>query len=303
MEIIFKDTGKIRFDKWLAFNFPEKSREFFNYNIKSGKILLNNNTVKPSAKLNIGDKIKIKDEVWKEKKIELLPNKKIKLNIVFENEDFIVINKPAGVLVHPVTEKDHNTLVNGLIYLYPEIIGVGEDLLRPGIVHRIDKDTSGLLLIAKNKKSFKSFKNKFKKRKIYKSYLALVFGKLNVKKGVINTPITRSKSKFNRRKISNTNEGKEAITEYEVIREYKDASLLKVSIKTGRTHQIRVHFASLSNFVLGDKEYGSNKINNKYGFKRQFLHACEIGFTYKRKKYHFQTELPSDLKKVLKNIP
>lgn len=302
MKIVFKDTGKIRFDKWLAFNFPEKSREFFNDNIKSGKILLNNSKVKPSVKLNIDDQIEIEDEIWEEKKIELLPNKKIKLNIVFENEDFIVVNKPAGVLVHPITEKDDNTLVNGLIYLYPEINSIGEDPLRPGIVHRIDKDTSGLVLITKNAKAFNSFKNKFKKRQVYKSYLALVFGKLNTKKGVINMPITRSKSKFNRRKISKTDEGKEAITEYEVIQEYKDASLLKVSIKTGRTHQIRVHFASLSNFILGDKEYGSKKINNKYGLKRQFLHACEIGFTYKREKYHFQIELPADLKKFLKTM-
>jgi 23S rRNA pseudouridine1911/1915/1917 synthase len=231
-----------------------------------------------------------------------LPNKKIKLNIVFENDDFIVVNKPAGILVHPVTEKDKNTLANGLIYLYPEMHKVGEDPLRPGIVHRIDKDTSGLVLITKNEKSFKSFKGKFKKRQINKIYLALVFGKLSAKKGTINTSITRSKSKFNRRKISKTDEGKEAITEYEIIKEYQETSLLKVSIKTGRTHQIRVHFASLSNFIIGDKEYGSKKINSKYGLKRQFLHACELGFTYKRKKYRFEIDLPLDLKKALKTV-
>jgi len=302
MKIVFKDTGKIRFDKWLAYSFPEKSREFFNDNIKSGKILLNDEIVKPSIKLAIDDKITIPDELWEEKKIELLPNKKIKLNIVFENDDFIVINKPAGILVHPVTEKDHDTLVNGLIYTYPEIDKVGEDPLRPGVVHRIDKDTSGLVLITKNEKAFKDFKNKFKKRQINKFYLALVFGKLNAKKGIINTSITRSKSKFNRRKISKTDEGKEAITEYEVIKEYQETSLLRVSIKTGRTHQIRVHFASLSNFIIGDKEYGSKKINNKYGAKRQFLHACELGFTYKREKYHFEIDLPVDLKKTLKTM-
>ena len=303
MQIIFNETGKIRFDKWLAYKFPEKSREFFNNNIRAGNITLNNLKTKSSVKLKIGDAIEIKDKILEDQKIELIPNKKIKLKVVFENDDFLIIDKPAGLLVHPVTIKDTDTLANVIINKYPEIVGVGEDPLRPGIVHRLDKDTSGLIIIAKNQKTFESFKDKFQKREVHKTYFALVYGKLKNKEGEIDAPIARSKNKFNRRKISlDKDTGKEAITRYEVEKEYKEVTLLKASPQTGRTHQIRVHLASMSNYVIGDNEYGSNKINNKYNIKRQFLHAFEISFTYKKQKYHFESKLPLDLRKVLKEI-
>lgn len=303
MEIIFNETGKIRFDKWLAYKFPEKSREFFNNNIKSGNITLNDVKTKSSVKLKIGDKIIIDDEILNDQAVKIMPNKKIKIKIVFENDDFLIVDKPAGLLVHPVTLKDEDTLANALVNKYPEIVNVGEDPLRPGIVHRLDKDTSGLIIVAKNQKSFKILKDKFQKRQIHKAYYALVYGKLKNKIGEIDAPITRSKSKFNRRKISFDKEmGKEALTRYEVEKEYDDVSLLRAYPETGRTHQIRVHLASMSNFVIGDNEYGSKKINSKYNIARQFLHAFQIDFTYKKTKYHFESKLPADLAKVLKEI-
>lgn len=303
MQIIFNDTGKIRIDKWLAYKLPEKSREFFNKNIRLGKILLNDKIIKSSEKLNIRDKIDILDEILEENKIEIIPNKKIKLKVIFENDDFIIIDKPAGLLVHPVTIDDNETLVNALVYKWPEIKEVGEDPLRPGIVHRLDRDTSGLMIIAKNQKIFNSLKLKFQKHLIQKIYLALVFGKLKEKKGIINMPITRSESKFNRRKVCfGEDKGKEAITQYEVIQEFKNLSLIKAYPKTGRTHQIRVHLASISNFVIGDNEYGSKKINKKYDVNRQFLHSSELIFDLKKHKYHFKSELPLELRKILKRI-
>lgn len=302
MQIVFNDTGKIRLDKWLAYKFPEHSREFFNNNIKKGMILLNNQIVKSAEKLNINDIIYINDLILNPTKINLPPNKKIKLKIVFENDDFAIIDKPAGLLVHPLNAEDTDTLANALINKWPKIKNVGEDPLRPGIVHRLDKDTSGLMIVPKTNSAFKSFKLKFQNHTCQKVYTALVYSHLKSKKGIINSSIAYSKNKFNRRKVAlNPNDGKEAITEYEVVKEFKNATLIKARPKTGRTHQIRVHFASISNFVIGDREYGSSKINTRYGLDRQFLHAGELSFTYKRVKYHFVSKLPSDLQKILSN--
>lgn len=303
MQIIFNDTGKIRIDKWLAYKFPEKSREFFNKNIRLGKILLNDKIIKASEKLKIGDKIDVLDDILNEDKIELQKNAKIKLKIIFENDDFIIIDKPSGLLVHPVAFDNNDTLANALIHKWPDIKKVGEDPLRPGIVHRLDKDTSGLMIVAKNQKSFKSLKLKFQNHLIKKTYIVLIYGKLKKKEGVIDIPIMRSDNKFNRRKISLKDDiGKEAITKYEVVKEFKNLSLIKAYPKTGRTHQIRVHFASMSNFVIGDNEYGSKKINNKYGINRQFLHSAELDFCYKKQKYHFVSKLPRELSDLIKKI-
>lgn len=303
MQIIFKDTGKIRIDKWLAYKFPEHSREFFNNNIKKGMILINNQLVKSAEKLNIDDIIDINDLIFTSPIDSLRPNKKIKLKIVFENNDFAIIDKPAGLLVQPLNFEATDTLANALINQWPKIKNVGEDPLRPGIVHRLDKDTSGLMIIPKTNTAFKSFKLKFQNHTCQKVYTALIYGHLKYKKGVINQSIARSKNKFNRRKITlNPDDGKEAITEYEVVKEYSQATLVKVIPKTGRTHQIRVHFAAMSNFVIGDMEYGSKKINDQYRLERQFLHAGELSFVYKKNKYHFISKLPSDLRKILTMI-
>ncbi len=304
MDIIYDESGKIRLDKWLAYRFPEKSREFFNENIKNGNITINKKIVKPSWIIRVGEEISFNDDIFTEpEKMEVLPNKNVKFDIVFENSDFMIIEKPAGLLVHPTLKNENDTLVNGLIAIRPEIKLVGDDSIRPGIVHRLDKDTSGLMIIAKNQLTFEKLKEKFQKHQMHKTYTALVFGKLKDTHGIIDRPILRSGSKFNRRKIGiEPNDGKEAITEYETIKDYGKVSLVKAFPKTGRTHQIRVHFASMSNYVIGDNEYGSDKINKEYGLNRQFLHASELEFSFKSKKYHFKSELPLDLKAVLEKL-
>lgn len=303
MKIIFNENKKIRIDKWLADKFPEKSREFFNENIKNDNILLNHLPTKPSTILKINDEIQLSDIVFeKTMPKKLFQNKELKINIIFENDDFMVVDKPAGMLTHPTTKNEKDTLVNGIIFLKPEIIKVGDNINRPGIVHRLDKETSGLLIIAKNNKSFKYFKKLFANKKINKVYTALIYGHLKKEAGIISLPIEKSKNKFNRRKISfNDLNSKPAITEYKVIKVFKNSSLIEAMPKTGRTHQIRVHFASMSNFILGDKEYGSKKINQSLNINRHFLHASKISFDFLNKFYSFTSKLPKDLTIFLKN--
>jgi len=192
----------------------------------------------------------------------------------------MVINKQPNLSVHPLRVIDMNTLVNGLLAYYPEIRDVGEDLMRPGIVHRLDKDTSGVMLVAKNNDSFMELKEMFKKHLIQKTYIALVYGKMKRSEGEIKAPIAKSEQKFNRRKVSfqNPNKSLMAITNYKVLKEFKETSLLEVLPLTGRTHQIRVHLASFSNFVIGDKEYGSSKVNKEFPIEGQFLHAKKLEF-------------------------
>jgi len=267
--------------------------------IKQGDVLVNDKVIKKtsfSLKQNDNILVNIKEDSSE----ILIPTDDIDLDIVFKNEDFLILNKPAYLSMHPTNFSQNNTLANYLIKYYP-LKDVGEDPLRPGIVHRLDKDTSGLLIVPLNNESFFIFKEKFQNKVIKKTYTALVSGKLKEKQGVLDIPITKSQQKFNRRKVAVYPDKftKEAITEYEVLKEFKNESLLKVNLKTGRTHQIRVHFAAISNFIIGDKEYGSNKVNKKYDLDRQFLHSSKIEFNFKGKEYSFESQLPQDLEKVL----
>ena len=239
-----------------------------------------------------------------------------KIEIVFENKDFLVINKPSGLLVHGVNHRSvhenihesihkQKTLVDWLIKRYPKIIDVGEDKNRPGIVHRLDKETSGLLIIAKNQKAFDYFKKLFQEHRIKKGYLALVYGEIKNKKGVINKPIGIVASSIKRSTAAKKmKELKEAITEYEVLRSFdyqgEKFSLLKVFPKTGRTHQIRVHLASIGHPVVGDKIYGRKKEKTA---SRLFLHAYLLEFPLPDNGIlRLESELPADLKKVLENL-
>jgi len=238
------------------------------------------------------------------------------IKIVFENKDFLVINKPPGLLVHGVNHRSvhenihesihkQKTLVDWLIKRYPKIIDVGEDKNRPGIVHRLDKETSGLLIIAKNQKAFDYFKKLFQEHRIKKGYLALVYGEIKNKKGVINKPIGIVASSIKRSTAAKKmKELKEAITEYEVLRSFdyqgEKFSLLKVFPKTGRTHQIRVHLASIGHPVVGDKIYGRKK---EKIVSRLFLHAYLLEFNLPDDGIlRLESELPDDLKQILEGL-
>lgn len=230
------------------------------------------------------------------------------LNIVYEDGDVIVVNKPAGLVVHPEDENDRQeTLAGLLLKRYPALKNVGDparDSLRPGIVHRLDKETSGLMVVAKNQETFEYLKKQFQNRLVEKKYLVLVIGHLKNKRGVIEKELGRYGIK-QRVKIPKTkiDEFKKAITEYGALKEYQDFSLVEAMPRTGRMHQIRVHFAALGHPVAGDKLYGFKKQPVPPGLNRQFLHASYLQFSPKPGKIlAFRCDLPQDLKIVLRKL-
>ncbi|MBL7053250.1 MAG: RluA family pseudouridine synthase [Candidatus Portnoybacteria bacterium] len=225
------------------------------------------------------------------------------LKIVFENQNIIVINKPAGLTVHPTRPEQDNTLVNQLLAYYPEIKDIGEDSLRPGIIHRLDKDTSGLMIIAKNNKSFEYLKKQFQERKVIKKYLALVHGKVKDEKGTITKSISLSKKDHLKRSALLDEKSKPAWTEYIVKKYFNNYTLLEVTPKTGRTHQIRIHLTSIGYPITGDKQYKFKRQINPKNLNRQFLHASYLKFKLPDGKIaEFKSKLPQDLEEVLESI-
>ena len=269
----------VRVDKYISDEFEEIPREKIKSYIKSGKIKVNNNEIKPSYKLVEDDEIDIDDELFEVP--EILPEP-MNLKIVYETEDYAVIDKDEDVIVHPAGSIVTGTLVNGLFdkYGYEGLSHMGGDD-RPGIVHRLDKDTTGLMVIAKNNESYKYLKSLFEKRKVDKEYLAIVHGNFEQKSGRIETFMDRDIN--NRRKMAVSNSGREAISLYEVIREVPGYSLVKVHIITGRTHQIRVHMTHVNHPLVGDPVYGNVKTN--FNLDHQLLHCAFLGFTDKDGNY------------------
>lgn len=294
--------GKIRLDKFLSAKNPDLSRSKIQKLIKSGNVLVNGSNSKVSHNLSEGDEVTMKKE---EKILQSIKKEDIKLNILFEDENYLVIDKPAGMVVHP-SETGHRTgtIANAIIDKVEK--GVGEDF-RPGIVHRLDKDTSGALIIAKSKDGYDHFVEQFKKRKIKKIYLALVKGILLHKQGIIDSPINRDVKSRKKMALVSENDGKKAISKYKVKKEYDDLSFLEVEIETGRTHQIRVHMSAIDHPVVCDNTYGvgsyNRKFKEKYGLKRQFLHANILEFIdLNGKKKKIVVDLPDDLKNVLSKL-
>ena len=301
-----KQNQGLRLDKFLTQEVEDLSRAFIQKLIKDEKVCVNNRLVKSSYKLKTDDQVRIE---YKKEQGKLKPNPKIKLNIIYENKDVIVINKPAGLVVHPANYEITNTLVNGLLSYHPKIRNVGEDKLRPGIVHRLDKDTSGVLIIAKNNKVFQYIKSQFKNRKVQKTYTALVYGKVTPKTAQIEKPIARNK--FNPLKItvfkaqSSPSSLKYALTKYKVLRYINNCSLLEVYPKTGRMHQIRVHLSSIGYPVIGDEKYSSKfKVrSSKLRLDRQFLHASKLNIKLPDGTYaEFGAKLPKDLQNFLNKL-
>jgi len=211
----------------------------------------------------------------------------MKIPIIYENNDIIVVDKPANLLVHPVKD-EKNTLID----YFP----------KAKLVHRLDKDTSGLLLLAKNEKTFNWLKSQFKNRKIKKKYLALVVGKLKDKKGIITKTISRSKKRGGSQTTAPIGKRKQAITRYKILKEFPNYTFLEVVPETGRTHQIRVHLASIGHPIVGDEKYKFKRQKTLEGLKRQFLHASYLQFRMSNKIMKFELKLPNDLKLVLENL-
>lgn len=231
--------------------------------------------------------------------ISLSPEEK-PLEIIYEDRDILVLSKPAGMLTHPTARHVHGTLVNALLFQIRDLSGIGSEI-RPGIVHRLDKDTSGVMVIAKNDYAHQNLSEQFARRTIKKTYVALVHGTMETKKGVIQIPLGRSKSDRTKMSVRWEN-GRQAITEYEVVKKYNECSLLRIYPRTGRTHQIRVHLTYIKHPIMGDMVYGNKK--SFPGVRRHLLHAESLTFTHPRTGLimTFSAPWPVDFKKVVDSI-
>lgn len=283
----YKNCEGIRVDKALAIRYPNFSRSAIQNWIDLGNVSINSNKAKKNSTLRFGDKVQI--EIPYPKKINIEPQN-INLDIVYEDSNLLVINKPKAMVVHPAPGNYSNTLVNALMYHCKNSLSGINGELRPGIVHRLDKDTSGLLMVAKDDISHRFLAAQLSEHKIKREYHTVVYGHMDGE-GQINAAIGRSN--YDRKKMSvNAKYARSAITHYSVIKNYHDFTYLKVRLKTGRTHQIRVHMASIHHPVAGDAVYGPKKCIKK--LHGQCLHAKTLAFIHpKTGKYmEFDSELP-----------
>ena len=264
------ETGGLRLDKALA-DLTELSRTVASEQIKLGQVLVNGQVRKAKYTVQTGDIISY--QMPEVEEIHYVAED-IPLDIVYEDADVAVVNKPQGMVVHPSAGHTSGTLVNALLYHIKDLSGIN-GVLRPGIVHRIDKDTSGLLMIAKNDQAHATLAGELKSKKSLRKYLAIVHGHLPNDRGVIEAPIGRSEK--DRKKQAVTGKGKEAVTRFQVLERFGDYSLIELTLETGRTHQIRVHMAYIGHPVAGDPVYGPKKTLKGHG---QFLHAQTLGFTH-----------------------
>jgi len=284
-----------RLDVYLRAKLPDLSRERIKSLIEEGFILVEGKSVKPSYKLKGGEQVLVRIPV--EKEYSLQP-KEVPFEILYEDEDLAVIYKPAGIVVHPAPGHLDDTLVHGLLLKLRSLSGVGGEL-RPGIVHRLDKDTSGVMLVAKNDFAHKKLTQDFKERRVEKEYLAILYGKLTQKEGTLDFPIGRHP--VQRKKMAVVKEGRQALTKYQVLKLFKKASLVLAKPLTGRTHQLRVHFSHIGHPILGDPIYGGLKPDIPRP-ERLMLHAYRISFEHPRTGAHltFAKDPPEDFERYLK---
>ena len=292
---IIEEPGS-RLDVYVAQNCPELSRSQAQKLISGGDIRVNGEQVKAGLKLETGDRITV--SITPVVAGDLLPED-IPLKILYEDDDVLVIDKPPGLTVHPAPGHPNHTLVNALLSHLPNL-PESDDTLRPGIVHRLDKDTSGIILVAKNTVAQANLSEQFKSHSITKKYIALVNGHLTPEQGVIEAPIGRDTRNRKKMAIAGETRGREARTLYRVMKYINKYTLLEVTTETGRTHQIRVHFSAIGYPVAGDETYGTkSKI-----LPRQFLHATKVGFYLPSTGEYREIEspLPGDLEEALEKI-
>lgn len=297
MKKINVDEDNIRLDTYVARKVPELSRTMIQKLIESGDILVNGDKKKLSYKVLSGDIITI--NIPEAKEVDLKPQE-IPVEVVYEDNDIIVVNKPKGMVVHPANGNPDGTLVNAIMAMCKDSLsGIGGEL-RPGIVHRIDKDTSGLLIVAKNDKAHIEMSNQIKNHEVKKIYIALVRGILGEDEATIDMPIGRSTK--DRKKMAVVKNGKEAVTHFKVLKRYDKYTLLEVKIDTGRTHQIRVHMAEIGHPVVGDMVYSNGK--NDFGVEGQMLHAKSLDFKHPitGKQMHLEAELPKYFKNIIEKL-
>lgn len=285
-----------RIDKFLSEKFEGKSRSYIQGLIEEESILVNNKKVKSNYKLKENDEIKVFMKEPKELEVEA---ENIPIDIIYEDSDVIVVNKSKGMVVHPAPGNYNGTLVNALLYHCTDLSSIN-GVIRPGIVHRIDKDTTGILVIAKNDEAHNKLSDQLKEHSMKREYYALVEGRIKANSGTIDKPLARSKK--DRLKIAIVEGGKRAVTHYEVIERFKNTTLVKCVLETGRTHQIRVHMSSIGYPLVGDPVYGFKK--GKFKCEGQMLHAKTLGFIHPRTNEYveFTSELPENFKILIENL-
>jgi 23S rRNA pseudouridine1911/1915/1917 synthase len=291
MEKTFKVDIQERLDVFITIK-TQKSRSYIQKLIKNGNVTVNDKVVKSSYLLKIGDNVLVREP---EPEKLLIKGENKPLKIVYEDQFLVVIDKIAGLTVHPVGNRIEDTLVNRLLFHIKDLSSIG-GVMRPGIVHRLDKDTSGLMVVAKNEEAHLKLSEMLKEHSIKRKYIALVKGRLKEKTGTVDLPIKR-KNGETKMKISIS--GKRAITHYKKIEEIGPFTLIKVELETGRTHQIRAHFSYIGHPIVGDPVYGGKE--KEVPLKRQFLHSYEISFKHPiiDKEIKEYSMLPNDLLKTL----
>jgi len=290
---IITDKENVRLDKYLASKL-DYSREMITKMIESGQVLVEGKVKKAGFKITLGLEIEVPDTFFEKQDIKPV---KMDLDIVYEDDDIIVINKPSGLVVHPGSGNSDNTLVNGLLEYTSSLSSInGSD--RVGIVHRIDKDTSGLMMVAKTNKAHSILAERFKNHDIKREYVALLCGELPYNSATIDAPIKRDSKNFNKMGVFES--GKKAITHLKVLKRYKGYTLVKLNLETGRTHQIRVHMNYIGFPIFNDPVYNKNE-SNSFG---QFLHSRSIDFEHpiSKEKMHFEVDVPKEFQDFLDTL-
>ena len=295
-EYLVKEDG-VRLDKYISQIDNEISRMMIQKLIENNKVYVNNKIEKASYKVKINDKIEMEIEEPKEAKLK---PEKLPLNVIYEDTDIIIRNKEKGMVVHPGNGNPDGTLANAIMERCKDSLsGIGGEI-RPGIVHRIDKDTSGIIIVAKNDKSHIDISNQIKEHKTTKTYIALVRGIVKENEASIDMPIGRSKK--DRKKMAVDKDGKKAVTHFKVLKRYSDCTLLEIVIETGRTHQIRVHLSEIGYPIIGDYTYSNGK--NRFNIEGQMLHAYKIKFIHPttKKEVEFVADLPKYFKEIIEKL-
>lgn len=287
-----------RIDKFLSAQLPEQSRSYLQKIIKEGSVLVNGSPVKASYRMDDQDEVNIDLPELKEPEIEA---ENIPLDILYEDDDLLMVNKPKGMVVHPSAGHTTGTLVNAVMYHCKEDLSGINGVMRPGIVHRIDKDTTGVLVICKNDKAHNFVAEQLKEHSITRKYRAIVNGVIKEDEGTVNAPIGRHPTERKKMAINEKN-GKHAVTHYRVLERFANHTYIECQLETGRTHQIRVHMASLHHPLLGDTVYGSQK--NPYHLEGQTLHAMVLGLIHPSTGSYLEVTapLPEYFQKLLKRF-
>ncbi len=299
----------MRLDLFLQGRVEEFSRSWIQKLIKKGAVRVEGNEASPSYRLAQGERVSLKKEFPVELTLEPEPHVSPQPSVLFEHRDFVILDKPAGLVVHPAVSTPRGTLVHWLLAHYPEVAGVGEEKFRPGIVHRLDKETSGVMVVARTQPMFQHLKQAFADRRVTKKYTALVLGTLDEEDGSVSYPIGRAKTDPTKQRVYRnlsraSRTSRNAQTYWRVLKRYARTTLVEVTPVTGRMHQIRVHMQAIGHPVAGDRKYARKRMRGPKTVGRLFLHASFLSFEGpKGEKFSFSSPLPADLARALKNLP